>query len=261
MTLLVAPAPSDDDVATTCVGLPLARVVASGVVVGLTLLSPMIVTTASGAVKDVVIRRNGTETGTGGSVAGQTMTQFPATAMSVRELRARSGWTWDELAKVFGVSRRAVHGWATGTNLNHAHAVRLQRLTAVVDGHDLRDAVKTRAAMHAPVSGGRSTFEQLVLSARRPQIREHLTRGAARSGAGRRCRERQGDRNHRRRLNTEWSRRNAARRRRPPGRRSDSALSARRCCTIKALCAARRPSGRDQTRGNRCGGDGRRGFF
>ena len=175
MTLLVAPAPSDDDVATTGAGLPLARVVASGVVVGLTLLSPMIVTTASGAVKDVVIRRNGTETGTGGFVAGLNDYALPCHSNVCSGTACGSGWTWDELAKVFGVSRRAVHGWATGTNLNHAHAVRLQRLTAVVDGHDLRDAVKTRAAMHAPVSGGRSTFEQLVLSARRSQIREHLS--------------------------------------------------------------------------------------
>lgn len=40
----------------------------------------------------------------------------------IRQTKVRSGLTWDQLAEVFGVSRRAVHGWAAGARMNARHA-------------------------------------------------------------------------------------------------------------------------------------------
>jgi hypothetical protein len=43
-----------------------------------------------------------------------------------------SGFTWEQLGKVFGVSRRAVHMWANGGRLNEQNARRLRTFSALV---------------------------------------------------------------------------------------------------------------------------------
>ncbi|WP_157575207.1 hypothetical protein [Nocardia yamanashiensis] len=47
-------------------------------------------------------------------------------------IKAHSGLTWDQLGKVFGVSRRAVHMWANGGRLNESNARRLRSFSAIV---------------------------------------------------------------------------------------------------------------------------------
>jgi len=47
-------------------------------------------------------------------------------------VKSHSGLTWDQLGKVFGVSRRAVHMWANGGRLNEQNARRLRAFSAVV---------------------------------------------------------------------------------------------------------------------------------
>lgn len=47
-------------------------------------------------------------------------------------VKANSGLTWDQLGKVFGVSRRAVHMWSNGGRLNESNARRLREFSAVV---------------------------------------------------------------------------------------------------------------------------------
>lgn len=47
-------------------------------------------------------------------------------------VKASSGLTWDQLGKVFGVSRRAVHMWSNGGRLNESNARRLREFSAVV---------------------------------------------------------------------------------------------------------------------------------
>lgn len=61
---------------------------------------------------------------------------FNAESRSDREevtwIKAHSGLTWDQLGKVFGVSRRAVHMWANGGRLNESNARRLRTFAAIV---------------------------------------------------------------------------------------------------------------------------------
>jgi transcriptional regulator with XRE-family HTH domain len=133
---------------------------------GLLCLGPITETTSSGAaLKEVVIRYSGLDTASGGfwQVAEK---HVSPSAETIRDLRARSGWTWDELAKVAGVSRRAVHGWANGARVNHAHSMRLQRLAEAVKQYDRSSPDETRGALHAPTPNGPSAFEMLVRSAR-----------------------------------------------------------------------------------------------
>jgi transcriptional regulator with XRE-family HTH domain len=44
----------------------------------------------------------------------------------LRELRARTALTWEQLASIFSVSRRTIHNWVNGVvpSLEHRHAVR-----------------------------------------------------------------------------------------------------------------------------------------
>lgn|GEM_PF-2963164 len=48
-------------------------------------------------------------------------------------VKEHSGLTWDQLGKVFGVSRRAVHMWATGGRLNEANAQRLREFASIIE--------------------------------------------------------------------------------------------------------------------------------
>lgn len=54
------------------------------------------------------------------------------TAVAIRELHDYSGLTWEQIAKLFGVSRRAVHLWASGGRLSAANEELLLRITGLV---------------------------------------------------------------------------------------------------------------------------------
>jgi DNA-binding transcriptional regulator YiaG len=54
------------------------------------------------------------------------------TPYEIGELRRLTGMTWDALARVFGVSRRAVHLWANGGRMKDANARQLLGLLAQV---------------------------------------------------------------------------------------------------------------------------------
>lgn len=47
-------------------------------------------------------------------------------------IKEHSGLTWDQLGRVFGVSRRAVHMWANGGRLNELNARHLREFSATV---------------------------------------------------------------------------------------------------------------------------------
>ena len=56
-----------------------------------------------------------------------------STAKAVNEAHDDSGLTWEQLARVFGVSRRAVHMWATGGRMNATNAEILMRFVDYLD--------------------------------------------------------------------------------------------------------------------------------
>lgn len=81
---------------------------------------------------------------------------FDAVAGDVRSdqdevlwVKERSGLTWDQLGKVFGVSRRAVHLWANGGRMNETNAEVLRRFAAEVAAHEGGSPEQTRAALIA----------------------------------------------------------------------------------------------------------------
>lgn len=83
-------------------------------------------------------------------------------AHSVRALHEDSGLTWDQLAKLFNVSRRAAHQWAVGGRMNTTNVTRLQELTRVVAGLAGSSATDKRSALLAPTRPeGRSLYDAL----------------------------------------------------------------------------------------------------
>lgn len=84
-----------------------------------------------------------------------------ATRRAVSELRRISGLTWEQLAGLFGVSRRSIHCWASGKPLNATHHQRLMRVVDVVRHADRGTARSTRAAL-LDAREGTTPFEMLA---------------------------------------------------------------------------------------------------
>lgn len=77
-------------------------------------------------------------------------TSVPAEASSgaaIGELRQLSGLTWDQTARLFDVSRRALHFWASGKPMTPSNEERLQRLLGVVRNIDRGSAGANRAML------------------------------------------------------------------------------------------------------------------
>lgn len=84
-------------------------------------------------------------------------------ARQVRRIHARSGLTWEQLARLFGVSRRAVHNWANGGRMTARHAEELTWLVRVIDTLPGTDSNARRAQLFSPGSDGTSMYERLRL--------------------------------------------------------------------------------------------------
>jgi transcriptional regulator with XRE-family HTH domain len=87
-------------------------------------------------------------------------------AIAVKELRSRSGLTWQELADAIGVSRRAVHHWASGARVSAAHARLIQELAELVEEASAPTSVETRAQLLAPQTSGLSALAAFRAAAR-----------------------------------------------------------------------------------------------
>lgn len=79
----------------------------------------------------------------------------------MRRLHEESGLTWEQLGRVFGVSRRAVHLWANGSRMNAANTETLAELVAVVRELPGTAPEQRRAELLAPGGDGRSIIDRL----------------------------------------------------------------------------------------------------
>jgi len=69
------------------------------------------------------------------------------TSTALAELRRLSGLTWEQLAQIFGVSRRTLHFWASGKSLNARNEEHLWRLLDVLRKVDRGAADVNRAIL------------------------------------------------------------------------------------------------------------------
>jgi len=87
---------------------------------------------------------------------------LPELANSVRSLRQRSGLTLDELAYIFGVSRRTLHNWSTGGQVSASHAQAIASVIGAVHRVDTGNPKLTRSKLLAPTENGTTLFSRLA---------------------------------------------------------------------------------------------------
>ncbi len=80
---------------------------------------------------------------------------------SIAEIRRVSGLTWDQLGRVFGVSRRSVHFWASGKPVNAGNEERVRRVLALVRQSDRGSAEQNRALLLTP-AGDLTPFDLIA---------------------------------------------------------------------------------------------------
>jgi DNA-binding transcriptional regulator YiaG len=83
-----------------------------------------------------------------------------ATQKALGELRRLSGLTWEQLAKLFNVSRRSLHFWASGQPLSRFNEEHLNRLLGTIRYVDRGSA--NRSLLLRPDGNGNPLFGLLV---------------------------------------------------------------------------------------------------
>lgn len=94
--------------------------------------------------------------------AGLSIASGQGIEISIAELRRLSGLTWDQLARLFRVSRRSLHFWASGKAMTPSNEEHLQRLLAVIRKMDRGSSDANRAALVATSEDGTIPFDLLV---------------------------------------------------------------------------------------------------
>jgi DNA-binding transcriptional regulator YiaG len=92
---------------------------------------------------------------------------LPELAKSVRSLRQRSGLTWDELARIFGVTRRTLYNWSIGGQVSAANAQAIAEVIRSVHGIDSGEPKITRSRLLAPRENGATLYAMLIQQKRR----------------------------------------------------------------------------------------------
>ncbi|MBK9577821.1 MAG: hypothetical protein IPO40_12150 [Fibrobacteres bacterium] len=67
----------------------------------------------------------------------------------ILEIKRLSGLTWDELGKVFGVSRRSVHNWARGEAVTASHDAMIQAVLEKIRRIDQGSAMSTASRLRS----------------------------------------------------------------------------------------------------------------
>ncbi|MBK6693592.1 MAG: helix-turn-helix transcriptional regulator [Myxococcales bacterium] len=143
---------------TSAAGAMLMRQVREPVLVGC-MLAGLGTSTAYAAPPDMVwrSRRAAPQTTAGAMVPAA----LPAGG-AIGELRRLSGLTWDQLARMFSVSRRSLHFWASGKPMAPSNEEHLQRVLAVLRKIDRGAASANRSALLGVREDGSIPFDLLV---------------------------------------------------------------------------------------------------
>lgn len=89
-------------------------------------------------------------------------------AGALQFIRKQSGLTWDELALLIGVSRRAIHNWLNGSRITTRNIASIANLAEFTRNADQGSPDRTRAFLFAPRRTGRSPYEEYLSRRRQP---------------------------------------------------------------------------------------------
>jgi DNA-binding transcriptional regulator YiaG len=96
------------------------------------------------------------------TTAGTSAPAEASAGAAIGELRRLSGLTWDQTARLFNVSRRALHFWASGKPMTPSNEERLQRLLGVVRNIDRGSASANRAMLLGVLEDGSLPLDLLA---------------------------------------------------------------------------------------------------
>ncbi len=71
----------------------------------------------------------------------------------IEELKRKSGLTWEMLAKIFNVSRRALHDWKNGKKVNTSNQIKLSKVLMSLDSFDIENVSENRKILLTPIKG------------------------------------------------------------------------------------------------------------
>jgi len=132
----------------------------ASMLVGALLVSPSLSTSSEkSSVDGARLARSAMQTSPGLPV--ETRSRRTASA-TLAELRRLSGFTWDQLSRLFGVTRRAIHFWASGQALSAPNEERLHRTLATIRQVDRGSAQANRSAFLSALPDGQIAFDLLV---------------------------------------------------------------------------------------------------
>lgn len=96
------------------------------------------------------------------TTAGASVLREERAGVGIAELRRLSGFTWEQLARLFKVSRRSLHLWASGKPMTPGHEEHLQRLLSVIRKINRGSASANRAELLAVGADGSIPFDLLA---------------------------------------------------------------------------------------------------
>lgn len=96
------------------------------------------------------------------TTAGTTVSTNSNAGAQIGELRRLTGFTWDQLASLFGLSRRSLHFWASGKAMAASNEEHLLRLLAAVRKVDQGSAAKNRTLLLSPSRTGEVPMDLLA---------------------------------------------------------------------------------------------------
>jgi DNA-binding transcriptional regulator YiaG len=132
------------------------RPIRATLLAGAILVAPGISTSAGGAAPAPSAARTISQTTAGLPI------QRRRTPSKISEVRRITGLTWDQLAQLFGVSRRAVHFWASGKEMSSENEARLSRVAACLLSCDRGSARANREALFTPHHDATVPFDLLM---------------------------------------------------------------------------------------------------
>lgn len=115
------------------------------------------------------------------TTAGTLASVAAPSGAAIGELRRLSGLTWDQLARLFDVSRRSLHFWASGKSMTSSNEEHLQRLLGVVRKVDRGSASANRAMLLGALEDGNLPFD-LLAAGYYERVLSLLGRGEGRRG-------------------------------------------------------------------------------
>lgn len=100
----------------------------------------------------------------------ESISALPDSSSIVRQLHKNSGLTWEQLARLFSVSRRAIHLWASGGNMTASHLEILRDFARLVSRAPTATPGETRDWLYGSGSDSHSPLEQFIEDHRRREV-------------------------------------------------------------------------------------------